>query len=387
MTTDLLQHAQNLHAWSVTQRRHLHQHPELSLQEQQTAQYCAQVLTELGYTITPSWGFGFTADLTPHPGRERIALRADMDALPIQEQNTHDFVSQHPHIAHMCGHDAHMAIVLTAAKILVERQDQLPGNVRLLFQPSEETAPGGAPGMIAAGCLDGVSEVYGLHNFPNIPVGQIHIRIGALMAACDVFELTVTGRGCHAARPQDGLDPIYALAQLITQWQSIISRRINPTTPAILSVTQLRAGSALNIIPDAAQCGGTIRTFAEADRCLIQDLMQQSLDALTRQGYHCAFTYTRGYDAVVNAAPGVARVVAAARPIIGDTQINSQCEPSAAAEDFAYYLQHRPGAFFFLGSGNASAGITESLHSPRFNLDENCLTFGSAIMAGLVLQR
>lgn len=382
---DVLKKAEALFDWSVKHRRHLHQFPELSCQEQNTAAYCRQIMAELGYEIAPSWGFGFTADLISRPKAPLIALRADMDALPIQEKNTHDFISQHSGRAHACGHDGHITIALTAARILAEYPQTSPNNVRFIFQPSEETPPGGAVGMIAQGCLEGVSEVYGLHNDPGTAVGEVRVRSGAILAAGDRFDLTIRGRGGHAARPHDSLDPVIAGAQLITQWQSIISRRVNPVHPAVLSVTQFKAGDVFNVIPDTAFLAGTVRTFSAEDRELIQQLMEISLENLHKQGYQTEFKYTRGYDAVINQRPGVERVVKAATAILGAEHVDAMTQPEGWAEDFAYYLQHRPGAFYLLGSGNAAKGITAPLHSAYYNLDETALTFGAAIMATLVL--
>lgn len=381
----LLKKAQALQSWSVQHRRHLHRFPELSNQERETARYCAQVLTELGFKIEPSAGFGFTADLIGNSAAAMIALRADMDALPIQERNTHDFVSQNPGKMHACGHDGHMTIVLTAAKILAEFPQPLTKNVRLIFQPSEETPPGGALAMIAAGCLDGVSEVYGLHNDPGTPAGQVRLRKGALLAAGDRFDLTIRGRGGHAARPHDSLDPVIAGAQLITHWQSIISRRINPVHPAVLSVTQFQAGEVFNVIPDNAFLAGTVRTFDEADRSLIQRLMTVGLENLHNQGYQTEYQYTRGYDAVINPPQGAERIAEVAAAILGDNQVNAQCEPENWAEDFTYYLQQRPGGFFLLGSADPAATARTPLHSSKYNLDETALAYGAAIMAGLVI--
>jgi amidohydrolase len=383
---NILEKARKLQDWSVGHRRHLHQFPELSCQEKETSAYCAQVLKSLGYEITPSWGFGFTANLRAKNAGRTIALRADMDALPIQEKNTHHFISRNPGKAHACGHDGHMTIALTAARLLAEHPQPLPVNVRLIFQPSEETPPGGAPGMIAQGCLEGVDEVYGLHNDPSTPVGKIRTRVGPLLAAGDRFDLSIQGRGCHAARPHDGLDPVIAGAQLITDWQAIVARRLNPVHPAVLSVTQFKAGDVFNVIPDAAFLAGTVRTFTAADRALIRELMEISLENLNRQGYQTDFKYTLGYDAVVNHREGVERIARAATTVLGAEHVDAITEPEGWAEDFAYYLQHRPGAFYLLGSGNAEKGITASLHSSRYDFDETALVLGAAVMATIVLQ-
>jgi amidohydrolase len=375
-----------LKPWTVEHRRHIHRNPELSLTEEQTAAYCQKVLRDLGYDVKPSWGFGFTADLAVTGAKHRVALRADMDALPIQEQNKHAFVSTRAGVAHMCGHDTHMAIAMTAAKLIAERRDALKSSVRFLFQPSEETPPGGAIGMIAYGCLADCDEVYGLHNDPGTPVGKVRLRAGAMTATADRFSLTIKGKGCHAARPQDGLDPVPAAAGVVLEWQTLVSRRLDPVHPAVVSVTQIHAGTTFNIIPDEAVIGGTVRTFFGADRDMIEKLMRASLVGLEARGYRCEFTYLRGYDSIVNHESGVRRVADAAGAVLGAENVDPATDPVAWGEDFSYYLQHKPGAFFFLGSGNAKLGVTEPLHSPRFDVDEDCMPIGAAIMTELVLR-
>ena len=383
---NILDSARLLKNWSIEIRRSLHQNPELSLEEKQTSLYCSNLLRELGYEVRSSWGYGFTADLTINPSFKTIALRADMDALPIQEKNTHEFVSKNKGVAHMCGHDSHMTIALTTAKLLKEIGPNLPVNLRFLFQPSEEKIPGGAKGMIDAGCLDGVDEVYGLHNDPGTEVGKIKMRNGPMMASGDRFDLTIFGKGGHAAKPQDGLNPILPATQLINQWQAIISQRINPVHPAVLNVTQINSGDTFNVVPDYLSLAGTVRTFYLEDRELIHKLMHSSLEMLKFQGYDFEFNYLRGYDPVVNHKIGVQRVEKAATAIIEKHNIDIHCDPIGLAEDFGYYLQHRPGAIFILGSGNSSKGITHPLHSSQFDIDEETLVWGAAIMSQLVLE-
>ena len=239
---------------------------------------------------------------------------------------------------------------------------------------------------IEQGCLEGVDEVYGLHNDPGTQVGHIKTCSGPLMAAGDMFALWITGRGCHAARPQDGLDPITAGSQLINQWQSIISRRANPAHGAVLSVTQFHAGDTSNVIPDYAYLSGTIRTFDNQHRQFIVANMHHALEALRLQGYQCDFEYIKGYDSVVNHDLGVNRVAEAANSVLGSGYVETNTQPQGWGEDFCYYLQHRPGAFYFLGSGNSEKGIQQPLHSSRFQVDEQCLSYGAAVMAAIALQ-
>ncbi|NUQ35510.1 MAG: amidohydrolase [Planctomycetaceae bacterium] len=382
----LKEQAFSLREWSVKHRRTLHRQPELSLKEDKTSAHCRGVLKELGFNVRDCWGYGFTADLDVPGAKKRIALRADMDALPIQELNTHDYVSCCPGVAHMCGHDTHMTIAMTTARLLVEQKNKLKTNVRFLFQPCEETPPGGALGMIEKGCLDGVDEVYGLHNEPGTPIGTVRLCAGAMTAAADRFTVTIRGVGGHAARPQDCLDPIVAAAQTINEWQTLVSRRINPMHPAVLSVANVHAGTTFNIIPDEATLQGTVRTFFDEDRKLIETQMRATLAGLEGRGYKTAMEYIRGYASIVNHESGVKRVAEAAGAVLGANNVDTKTEGAAWGEDFAYYLLHKPGAFFMLGSGNKAKGIVEPLHSARFDVDEDCLPLGAAIMAELVMR-
>lgn len=370
--------------WCIKHRRYLHQHPELSLQEKNTSAYCQSILTELGYQIASSWGYGFTADLDLN-AKKTIALRADMDALPIQEASQHEFASQTPGVAHMCGHDAHMAIALTAARLIMENTEKLQCNVRFLFQPSEEKPPGGALGMIEAGCLDNVDEVYGLHNAPDIPVGQAYTDTGPFTAASDRFDLTLTGRGGHAACPWDCLDPLVAACQLVTTWQAIVSRTVNLKYPAVLSVTEMHAGSSYNVIPEAAHLSGTVRTFNDTARRTIKNQLQMSIESLHAQDFRCEFEYQEGYDPIMNHAKGVESIANAAKKILTASKVVTNSGPLPFGEDFSYYLQHRPGAFFLLGSGNEQKGITAPLHSELADIDEDALMIGAAIMTQLAM--
>lgn len=378
--------AKQYHNQSITLRRHLHQHPELSLKEQATSEYCQRHLQQLGYTIRPCWQCGFVADLVIDADKPFVAWRADMDALPIQECNQHDFVSKHDGVAHMCGHDSHMAVALTAATILAEKKAVLKHNIRFVFQPCEETPPGGALGMIDKGCLDKVDAIYGLHNQPELPCGSIHTRVGGFLAGADVFSLQITGQGGHAARPHANLDPIIVAAQLISNWQGILTRRIAPDHTAVLSVTQCNAGNTFNVIPDNALLGGTVRYYDKADRDLIESCMRSYCEPYKAMGYRFEWDYNQGYDPVINHAAGVAAVEDCARRFVSDEMINCNCEPLGFGEDFCYYLQRVPGAYFLLGSGNVDKGIVQPLHSSCFDIDEDCLTVGVAMACELLTQ-
>ena len=233
MSNEMLKHAEEISEWLVTQRRTLHMMPELSLEEFKTGEHCANEMEKLGLKVTRNlWGEGFIADLNVEGAEGRIALRADMDALPIQELNDIPYRSKHDGIAHMCGHDTHMTICMGTAKLLSQHKDKLKRNVRFLFQPSEELPPGGAKGLIEKGCLEGVDEVYGLHNIPEMEVGTVSTCVGPMTAAADIFEIKLIGRGGHAARPHESLDPIPAACELVGMLQTLVSRRIASDVPA-----------------------------------------------------------------------------------------------------------------------------------------------------------
>ncbi len=382
----LLEQAKEQREWMVKTRRELHQMPELSLKEKATAARCADELETLGLRVKRNlWGEGFIADLDVKGAKGRIALRADMDALPIQELNDIEFKSKHAGVAHMCGHDTHMTCAMGAARLLVAARDKLTRNVRFIFQPSEETPPGGALGLIEKGALEGVDEIYGLHNNPQMEVGTVATRVGALTAAADSFRVTFTGKGGHASRPHEALDPIPGACALTLQLQTLVARRVAPGTPAVVSVTQISGGTTHNIIPDSVFMQGTVRTFDEATRKLLEDGMWAMADATGKaHGLKVRFEYERGYDSIVNHKSGVDRVMEAAAKVVGEK--NTFEHPAMTwGEDFAYYLQKKPGAFFMIGSGNKKKGIEEPLHSPRMMVDEDCMPIGAAIMAQLAL--
>jgi amidohydrolase len=383
---DLLKEAEAIQDWLVEQRRTLHMVPELSLHEFKTSEHCANELGKLGLKVRKLWGEGFVADIDAPSGKGRIALRADMDALPIQELNDIPYRSRHDGVAHMCGHDTHMTVLMGTARILMQQRDKLTRSVRLIFQPSEELPPGGAKGLIENGALDGVDEVYGLHNNPQMEVGTVATRVGPLTAAADIFTAKLIGRGGHASRPHESLDPIPACAELVGMLQTLVSRRVAPGKPAVVSVTKMKAGTTHNIIPDEAELMGTVRTYEEPVRAAIIAEMERMVSAMaSAHGLKHEFNYLRGYDSIVNHESGVARVAKAAAEILGEQNVSTAFEAQTWGEDFSYYLQHKPGAFFLLGSGNQAKGIHEPLHSARFNVDERCLSVGVALMAQLVL--
>ncbi|MBX3474900.1 MAG: amidohydrolase [Planctomycetes bacterium] len=387
MTIELLDAAAQCREWLVSTRRDLHQYPELSLKEKRTGATTADAMEKLGLAVRRNlWGEGFMADITVPGGRGMVALRADMDALPIQELNDIPYKSCHTGVAHMCGHDTHMTMALGAARLLMQRRDRLRRGVRFLFQPSEETPPGGAKGMIAAGCLDGVDEVYGVHNQPLLEVGKVATCVGPMTAAADTIRVRLVGRGGHASRPHETLDPIPAACALVGQLQTLVSRRVSPGSQAVLSITRFHAGTTHNIIPDHADLLGTVRTFEAAVRDQLESEFGRMCQAVAEaHGLKAEFAFERGYDSIVNHAGAVQSVARAAEAVVGQSGVDTQYPAQTWGEDFAYFLQHRPGAFFLVGSGNKSAGIDQPLHSARFNVDERCLEVGAAVLAQLAL--
>jgi amidohydrolase len=381
MTIDILKQAQKIKVWGVKHRRYLHQHPELSGCEKNTSLYCQKILKELGYTVKQYENFGFIADLDIQNANKRIAFRADMDALAIRECNEHEYVSKNPGVAHMCGHDAHMAIALMAAKLLVENKDQVKVSLRFIFQPHEEELPGGSLEMIKQGCLEGVDEIYGLHNASNLQVGELATSVGALTAASHTFDVVVRGKSCHAARPEEGLDPLYAVTKMITDWKTNIAEFIKP---AVFGVTTVASGDAINVIPHVAKFSGIFRVFDQSTEEYIKQYIDKDLVGLRSQGYGCEIEYHAGYDALVNGEYGVGRVISAAKNFLNVNNINDKVGPFTFAEDFCYYLQHKPGAFFLLGCGNVEKGIVAPVHSANFDIDEDVIPIGAAIFCELV---
>jgi amidohydrolase len=316
------------------------------------------------------------------PGGKTVALRADMDALPIQEESGAEYASEHPGAMHACGHDGHMAILLGAARVLAARRESFQGRIVLLFQPSEERLPGGAPAMIREGALDGVDAIFGLHLWQPLANGRVGLVAGPMMAEPDTFELTITGRGGHAAMPQQAVDPVLAAAQTVVNAQTIVSRNRAPLTPLVVSFTTIHGGTADNIIPDQVVLTGTVRTLDDATQALAERRLREIVAATAATfGATAHLAYTRGYPPLVNDAAMVelARTVAARE--LGADRV-AEIEPVMGGEDFAYYLQRVPGAFVFFGSGSKPYPH----HHPRFDIDESLLPDATLLMTALALE-
>ncbi|ARJ51099.1 amidohydrolase [Staphylococcus lutrae] len=358
----------------IRTRRYLHQHPELSFQEKHTATYILNRLKALNFQIeTPVGRHGIVARINGSQNGPTIALRADFDALPIQDLKAVAYRSTIPGVMHACGHDGHTAILLTVAELLHEHQHQLKGTVILIFQYGEEVMPGGAQEMIADNALMGVDKVYGNHLWTGYPTGTIHSRPGPMMAQPDEFTVTIHGKGGHGAKPHETIDPIVILAEFILSTQKIISRTLDPVKQAVISFGKIEAGEADNVIPDTATCRGTVRTFETDIQAHIyhkMDLLLQGLSLANDVTY--SFDYIKGYLPVYNHAPSVETVQKAADALNFRYRT---ADLMMVGEDFSYYLNARPGAFFLTGCGNAEKGTNWPHHSPHFDIDEQAMKY------------
>ena len=366
----------------VAVRHFLHQNPELSDREENTSALVAKQLRAYGITDvrTGVGGYGVTATLMGVCAGPTMALRADMDALPIQERNDLPYSSCVPGVMHACGHDGHTATLLGAAGTLARLRDRLPGTVRFIFQPAEETV-GGAVRMCRDGAMDGVDAVVALHGWPGLAVGQIGVRPGPMMASSDTFDIIIEGKGAHAAYPHLSVDPIFAGAQVVTALQGVVSREISPIDSVVVTVAQFHAGTAYNIIPVTAEIKGTVRCLSAA----IQDAMPERLERIVggicgaaRAQY--SFRYQRGTPVTVNDFEVNALVAGVGADLLGEDNVIPLDAPSMGAEDFAIYLQHAPGAMFRLGVGEEMT----ALHTPTYNFADAAIPRGMELFACVV---
>jgi amidohydrolase len=363
----------------VAIRQILHQNPELSDREEGTAKLVAESLAAAGIDNirTGVGGHGVFATLVGNTSGPTIALRADMDALPIQETSDLPYRSCVPGVMHACGHDGHTATLLGAAAALSRLRDRLPGSVRFIFQPAEETV-GGAARMCRDGAMEGVDAIVALHGWPGMPVGQIGVRPGPMMASSDTFDIVVKGKGAHAAYPHLSVDPILISAQIIVALQSIVSRGISPTDSVVVTVAQIHAGTAYNIIPGEAVIKGTVRCLSPA----IQDAMPDRLERIAAgicasSGAAYEFQYTRGTPVTVNDF-GVNELISeVGAEVLGPENVISLEAPSMGAEDFAMYLKHAPGAMFRLGVGEQMT----ALHTSTYNFADGSVAKGMELFA------
>ena len=384
-----LEATRDLQDWMVDQRRSLHQIPELAYEEHATSAFLQARLGELGIPFETGFGggTGIVATLGSEAGARRgwVALRADMDGLPIEETAEVGFKSRHAGAMHACGHDSHMAMLLGAARVLERRQAELPGPVRLIFQPAEEGGAGAAK-MVAEGVLDGVERIFGLHVWPALPSGCVAIRDGAFLAASGKFELTIRGRGGHGAMPHLAVDPVVCFAAIVSGLQTIVSRERSPLSSNVVTVGAVHAGKTFNVIPDAVEVQGTLRSHSEeeqtANQIRIRELAQ-GIGAAHRCEVDVRFPGTM-YPPTVNHGPAVEVARAVAREVVGDAGLVA-CPQTMGGEDFSFYAQRVSACFAALGIGDAEKGTDVSLHNPGFRVDEDVLATGAALHVGFAL--
>lgn len=361
----------------IAWRRHLHQHPELSFQEERTSQYVYETLQSFGNleVTRPTKTSVMARLLGDRPGKV-LAIRADMDALPITEQNAVEYASESPGVMHACGHDGHTAMLLGAAKLLSQMKSAIEGEVRFLFQHAEEQFPGGAEEMVQAGVLDGVDQIICIHLRSLLEVGKIGILYGKSHAAPDTFELTILGKGGHAAKPHQAIDSIAIGAQVVTNLQHIVSRVIDPMDQLVLSVTKFIGGTTHNVLPDSVEIAGTVRSYDPQLRENVPALMERIIRGVTEaHGANYAFSYQHGYRPVINDETVTRFVEETAVQQFGKDQV-VHLMPGMGGEDFSAYLQKVPGCFIYLGAGNEKKGIVYPHHHPRFDMDEDALEVG-----------
>jgi amidohydrolase len=368
----------------VEWRRRLHKNPELSFKEFNTTEFIADLLSEWDIVSERPLPTGVVARIQGGRPGPRIAVRADIDALPITEENTFEFTSRNPGVMHACGHDGHTAILLGVTDVLRRLQPQLAGEIVLLFQPAEEQLDGGAQGFLSAGALEGVDAVLGLHLWAGLETGKVSVRSGPILASTDEFKITVHGEGGHGAYPHQTADALVAAGYLITQLQTIVSRRIDPFEPAVVTLGTIHAGTAFNVITDRAELTGTVRTASESARNRASSELERVVTkGLAGLAVTAELRYRRGNPVLVN-DEGVTEIVRqAARTTLPDGAVVQ--EPlSMGGDDFAFLAQRVPGSYFFVGSQNADLGSDFPHHHPRFTVDEAALAIGARVLANSI---
>ena len=361
----------------VAWRRHLHRNPEVSYHEDETSRFVYETLESFGgLKLDRPTKTSVVARLAgAGPGRT-LVIRADMDALPIQEENDFEFASQNTGAMHACGHDGHTAMLLGTAKILSEMKDRIRGEVRFLFQHAEELSPGGGEELVEAGVMDGVDAVIGAHLWAKLPVGKIGVTYGPMMAAPDIFEVTIKGKGGHAAMPHQVVDSIAVGAQVVTNLQHVVSRETNPIDNVVVSVSKFSGGTTHNVIPGTVEMVGTVRTLDPDIRERMPELMERVIKGVTQaHGAGYEFRYKPGYRPVINDEEVTRVVEETAREVFGEASLEMM-RPIMGGEDFSAYQQVTPGTFLFVGAGNEEKGIAAPHHHPRFTVDEDALEDG-----------
>jgi len=387
MSIKILPEVSAINAEIIANRRNFHQHPELGFNEHITGKFIAEKLSSYGIDVRTGIGkTGIIGDLHGKGSGKTIALRADMDALPVQETSDVPYKSQNDGIMHACGHDGHMAILLGAAKILSQNKDRFSGNIRFIFQPAEEGG-GGARYMIADGCLENVDEIYGMHLWNYQPYGEIGVKSGPIMAAADIFDITIKGIGGHGAAPQGTVDAIVVAANHIVSLQTIISRNTDPLQSAVITIGKISGGHGFNVIADEVKLRGTTRAMTEENRSMIKTRMHEVVAGVAKStGAKIKMDYQEGYPSTINDANATQRVSNTANKIISKGVVIPY--PTMGAEDFSYYLQKLPGSFFFVGSAPPNTKpLTVPHHCSHFDIDERALLVGTSVFVQLIFDR
>lgn len=370
-------------------RQHLHSRPELSFQEYETSKFVKEELDRIGVdSIKPCADTGWVALIKgKNPEKRTIALRADLDALPITEENDVPYKSQNEGVMHACGHDVHTSSLLGAARILNDIKDQFEGTIKLIFQPGEEKLPGGASKMIAEGVLENpkVENILGQHVMPLIPAGKVGFRPGLYMASADEIYMTIHGKGGHGAHPHQNIDPVAIGAQIITSLQQVVSRSAKPSIPSVLSFGKVVANGATNVIPDSMYVEGTFRTFNEEWRMEAHTKIEEMARGIaSSMGATCEIEVKKGYPCLINEDDLTARARANAEAFLGKENVET-LDIWPAGEDFAFYSQEIPACFYRLGTRNEERGITSMVHTPTFDIDETALQTSIGLMAWLAI--
>lgn len=367
-------------------RRYFHMYPELSGQEFNTQRKIMLELENLGLTPRSSAGTGVIVDIKGDGEGPMVALRADMDALPVQDEIEKPYRSQNHGVCHSCGHDGHIAIVLGVASVLIEMKQKIKGTIRLIFQPSEERFPGGAVALVQEGVLNGVSAIIGGHLWQPIPIGTVGLTYGAMMASPDEFVITLKGKGGHGSMPHQTVDTLLTAAQLVIALNLIISRNVNPLEPAALSIGMFKSGETFNTIPDEAVIKGTVRTFDQSLRTSIFERIATITGGICQSaGVEYQIDRRYGFPPVVNQQE-IAKVLGeAGRQTLGDHGV-IKVSPVMVGEDFSVYMEEVPGAFVFIGCGNEQEGIVHPHHHPRFDMDERALGYGTELFCRALMR-
>ncbi len=371
--------SEKIENYLIKTRRTFHQYPELSFEEFETSKRIEGELKKMGITPIRIAKTGLIADIKGKSGGKTVAIRADIDALPVTEENTFDYKSKRAGVMHACGHDSHITMALGAAKLL-SADREFKGTVRMLFQPAEESPPGGAKEMIREGAIEGVDYIIGQHVASEVPAGKVGIYYGPMMANADEIKVKLEGVGGHGAAPHETTDALLLACEFVVQAQTIVSRRVPPFNPAVVTFGTLHSGYRYNIIAKYAELTGTVRTFDKETQDLVRKELKKILDGLSR-ATRCKydFSYINGYPATIN-NEGVSKVVEeVASEVLGREGILHP-NPSMGGEDFAYYLQKIPGAYYFLGIGNKERGIVSPEHSSTHKIDESVLKYGTEIL-------